>query len=41
MIQVGLEAKYAKYGTVENGATFGYSDIQLVKEHLGGDCLLI
>jgi len=41
LIQVGLEAKYAKYGTVENGATFGYSDIQLVKEHLGGDCLLI
>jgi acetylornithine deacetylase/succinyl-diaminopimelate desuccinylase-like protein len=26
---------------VEEGYTFGYSDVQFVKEYLGGDCLLI
>lgn len=41
LIQSWLAEKYGAYGTVENGATFGYSDVQLVKENIGGDCLLI
>ncbi len=41
LIQSWLTEKYEKYGIVENGATFGYSDIQLIKETIGGDCLLI
>ncbi len=41
MIQTGLKEKYEEYGEVEEGYTFGYSDIQFVKDSLGGDCLLI
>lgn len=41
LIQIGLQEKYGKYGNVEEWYTFGYSDIQLIKEHIGGDCLLI
>jgi hypothetical protein len=41
MIQKGLENIYGAYGEVIEGYTFGYSDVQLIKEHIGGDCLLI
>lgn len=41
MIQKGLENIYWAYGEVIEGYTFGYSDVQLIKEHIGGDCLLI
>lgn len=41
LIQSGLEKKYEKYGIVEPGFTFGYSDIQFIKEKIGGDCILI
>lgn len=41
LIQSWLEEKYAKYGTVEPGYTFWYSDGQFIKEKIGGDCLLI
>jgi len=41
LIQSWLEEKYAKYGSVVAGYTFGYSDVQLMKECIGGDCLLI
>ncbi len=41
LIQIGLQEKYNKYGDVEKGYEFWYSDIQLIKEYMGGDCLLI
>lgn len=41
MIQNNLEEKYGVYGEVVEWYTFGYSDVQLIKEQLGGDCLLI
>lgn len=41
LIQTGLKEKYKSYGEVEEGYTFGFSDIQFIKEYMGGDCLLI
>lgn len=41
LIQNELIEKYSKYGEVELWYTFGYSDIQLIKRYIGGDCLLI
>jgi len=41
LIQTGLKEKYGSYGDVEEGYTFGFSDIQFIKEYIGGDCLVI
>lgn len=41
LIQTILKTKYSKYGTVEEGLTFWFSDIQLIKDGIGCDCLLI
>ena len=41
LIQVGLQEKYGSYGDVQEGYSFWYSDVQMIKESLGWDCLLI
>gem|GEM_PF-2471791 len=41
MIQSDIQDKYKEYGDVEEGYGFGYSDVQFIKEYIGGDCLLI
>lgn len=41
LIQTELIKKYTKYGDAENGYTFGYSDIQLINEYIGWDCILV
>lgn len=41
LIQTWLQEKYGAYGDVQEGYAFGYSDVQMIKEHIGGDCLLI
>lgn len=41
LIQSDLLNKYSKYSKVESGLTFWYSDVQLIKEYIGWDCLLI
>lgn len=41
LIQIGLQEKYGMYGDVQEWYSFWYSDIQLIKEYIGWDCLLI
>lgn len=41
LLQEWLLEKYSKYWETEEWYTFGYSDIQLAKEFIGGDCLLV
>jgi acetylornithine deacetylase/succinyl-diaminopimelate desuccinylase-like protein len=41
LIQPELKEKYEKYGIIEEGHTFWYSDIQFIKEYIWGDCLLL
>ena len=41
LLQKHLESTYSKHGEINPWTEFGYSDIQMIKEHIWGDCIQV
>ena len=39
--QKNISNRYTKFAEIDDGGTFWYSDIQMIQQYIGGDCILV